>query len=155
MRVQTEYMSFNDRWMISQSYDIKAHQQRSKTTRCFSQTATKWFEVRPDLSLALQGMSSVHPDLLSAHTDLSSAHPDLSSVHPNLSLAHPDMSSAHCDLSTAHPDLSPAHPGAPKWTQCSPLHSEVFPDLSQSLPWYTCTSNQKSQLLRRPAGLLL
>ena len=37
MRTQTEWISFENRWTISSSYDFQAHQQHSQT-RCFSQT---------------------------------------------------------------------------------------------------------------------
>ena len=53
MRIQTEYMSFKNCWMISSSYDFQAHQQCSQRRWCFSQTAVLWFEVLPDMSPAL------------------------------------------------------------------------------------------------------
>jgi hypothetical protein len=52
MRLQTEYMSFKNRWTISSSYHVQAHLKRSQR-RCFSQTALLWFEVLPELSAAL------------------------------------------------------------------------------------------------------
>jgi len=110
MRIQTEYMSFKNLWTISSSYDFQAHQQRSQR-RCFSQTAILWFEVPPDLSLALPG------------------------------------------LSPALPGVSSALPGPPRCTQGSRWHSEEFPNLSQWLSWYSCTSHRRSQLLRRPARM--
>jgi len=55
MRIQTEYMSFNNRWTISSSYDFQAHLQRSQRWCCFCQTALLSFEVLPDQSLALPG----------------------------------------------------------------------------------------------------
>jgi len=55
MRIQTEYMSFNNRWTISSSYDFQAHLQCSQRCR-FSQTALQWFEVLPGLSLPLPGL---------------------------------------------------------------------------------------------------
>ena len=61
MRKQSAYMSFNNRWTISSSYDFQAHQQRSQR-RCFSQTALLWFEVLPGLSSALPGLSPALPD---------------------------------------------------------------------------------------------
>jgi hypothetical protein len=42
--------------------------------------------------------------------------------------------SAHYDMSLALPDLSQALPGTPRCTQCSLQRSEMFPNLSQSLP---------------------
>jgi len=115
---------FNNRWTIRSSYDFLPHLQHSQR-RCFSQTALLWFEVLPDLSPALRGLSS--------------ALPYLSSTLP--------------DLSSALPDLSPALPGAPRCTQSSLRRSEVFTNISQSLPWYSCTSHQGCQLLRRPARM--
>jgi len=53
MRIQTEYSS----------YDFQAHQQRSQRRCCFSQTALLWFEVLPDMSLALPGLSLALPGL--------------------------------------------------------------------------------------------
>ena len=43
--------------------------------------------------------------------------------------------------------------GTPGCTQSSLRRTKVFPNQSQSLPWYSCTSHQRSQLLRRPAGM--
>ena len=51
MRIQTEYSS----------YDFQAHLQRSQRRCCLSQTALLWFEVLPDMSLALQCLSSALP----------------------------------------------------------------------------------------------
>jgi len=45
MRIQTEYMSFNNRWTISSSYDFPARQQCSLRRCWFSQSALLWFEV--------------------------------------------------------------------------------------------------------------
>jgi len=55
MGIQTEYISFKNRWMISSSYDFQAHQQRSQRRCCISQTALLWFKMLPDLSPALPG----------------------------------------------------------------------------------------------------
>jgi len=49
MRIQTECISFENRWMITSSYDFQAHQQHSQR-RCFSQTALQWFNVLPGAS---------------------------------------------------------------------------------------------------------
>jgi hypothetical protein len=57
MGIQTEYMSFKNRWTISSSYDFQVHQQRSQRRCCVSQTAVLWFEVLQDISLALPGAS--------------------------------------------------------------------------------------------------
>jgi len=46
MRIQTECISFEYRWMISSSFDFQAHQQHSQR-RCYSQTALQWFNVLP------------------------------------------------------------------------------------------------------------
>jgi len=56
-------------------------------------------------------------------------------------------------LLSARPGLSPSLPGASRCTQSSIWCSEVFPNLSQSLPWYSCTSDHRSQLLWWPAGM--
>ena len=61
MRIQTEYMSFNNRWMISSSYDCQAHQWRSQRRWCFSQTALLWFKVLPDKLPALRSLLPVLP----------------------------------------------------------------------------------------------
>jgi len=137
MRIQSEYMSFNNRRTISSSYDFQAYLQHSE--RCFSQTALLWFEVLPDLSPVLRGLSWVLPDLSPALLDLS--------------LALLDLLPALLDLSPALLDLSLALLGAPRCTQSSLRRSEVFPNLLQSLPWYSCTSHQRSQLLRRLAEM--
>jgi len=55
-------MSFKNRWTMSSSYDFQPHLQRSQR-RCFSQTALLWFEVLPEMLLALRGLSSAHRDL--------------------------------------------------------------------------------------------
>jgi len=61
MRIQTEYLSFNNRWTISSSYDFQAHQQRSQRRCHFSQTALLWFEVLRDMLPALPGLSLALP----------------------------------------------------------------------------------------------
>jgi hypothetical protein len=71
MRIQSEYMSFNNRWTISSSYDFQVPLQHSQ--RCFSQPALLWFEVLPVLSPALWGLSSALPNLSSALPDLTLA----------------------------------------------------------------------------------
>jgi len=145
MRIQSKYMSFNNRWTICSSFDFQAHQQHSQRW-CFSQTALRWFEL-----------------LL----DFSPGHQALSLAHRILSPVHLDLSPALLDLSPALPDLTPALPGAPRYvvgaprltagaprsTQSSLRHSEVFPKLSKSLPWYSCSGHQRSQLIWRPAGM--
>ena len=74
-------------------------------------------------------------------------------VLPGLSSALPGLSLSLPDLSLALPGSSPALPGAPRCTQCSLRHSEAISNLSQLLPLHSCTSHQRSQLLRRPAGM--
>jgi len=59
MRIQREYMRFQNHWKISSSYDFQVHQQRSQRTWCFTLTDLQWFKVLPDLL-------SVFPDLPSA-----------------------------------------------------------------------------------------
>jgi len=75
MRIQTEYMSFENRWTISSSYDFQAHQQHSHRRCRFSQTALLWFEVLPDLLPGLPGLSLVLPRFLLAHPGLLPAFP--------------------------------------------------------------------------------
>jgi len=41
----------------------------------------------------------------------------------------------------------------PRCAQPSLQHSDVFPNWSKSLPWNSCSSHQRSQLLPRPAGM--
>jgi len=106
MMIRTEYMSFNNCWMISSSYDFQAHQQRSQRSCCFSQTALRWFEVVPDMSPALRGLSPVHPDL----------------------------SPVHQDLSPAHPDMLPLLPGAPKVLSGAPRCSQTYHNRSNGTP---------------------
>jgi len=84
---------------------------------------------------------------------LASALPGLSFAHPGLSSAPPDVLSALPGLWSALTDMLPALPGAPRCTQCSLRRSEVFSNLSQLLPWHSCSSHQRSQFLRRPAGM--
>jgi len=60
MRIQTECMSYKDRWTISSSYDFQAHQPCSQWC-CCSQTALLSFEVLSDLSLALSDLSQALP----------------------------------------------------------------------------------------------
>ena len=76
-----------------------------------------------------------------------------SQVLPVLLSALPDLLSALPDLLSALPGLLPALPGAPRCTQSSLRRSEMFSNLSQSLPWNSCTGHRRSQLLRRPAGM--
>jgi len=56
-------------------------------------------------------------------------------------------------LSSAHPGLVLPHPGAPRCSQSSLRCAEVFPNLSQSLPLYSCSSHQRSHLLWSLAGM--
>jgi len=63
MRMQTEYMSFRNCWMISSINDLHVHHQNSTTRSCFSQTALWWFEVLPGLLPMLPGWSSALTDL--------------------------------------------------------------------------------------------
>jgi len=56
-------------------------------------------------------------------------------------------------LLSALPSLLPVLPGAVRCTQSSLWHSEVFLNLSQSLPLYSSTSHQRSQLLWRLAEM--
>jgi hypothetical protein len=142
--------------MISSTYNFQLHLQHSQ--RCFSQPVVLKFVVLPDFSPALRGFSSALPDLSAALPDLLSGLPELLSMLPDLSSGLPDMSSALPDMSLGLPDMSSglsdllsALPGAPRCSQSSLRRSEVFPNLSQSLPWYSCTSHHRSQLLRRPA----
>jgi len=53
-------------------------------------------------------------------------------------------------LVTGAPWLVPA---APRIGADALWRSQVFSNLSQSLPWIFCTSHQRSQLLWRPAGM--
>jgi len=55
MRIQSEYVTFKNRWTIYSSYNFQAHQQCSQRKCCFSQTALLWFEVLQEMSLALPG----------------------------------------------------------------------------------------------------
>jgi hypothetical protein len=57
MRIQSEYMSITNRWMISSSYDCQAQHQWPQR-RCVSQSAQPWFDVLPGLSSALPGFWS-------------------------------------------------------------------------------------------------
>jgi len=66
---------------------------------------------------------------------------------------HPEVSPALRGLLSAIPVLLLVLPGAPRCTQRSLRHSEVFPTLSYSLTRHTCTSDKRSQLLWRPAGM--
>ena len=121
MRIQTEYMSFDNRWTISTSNNFQVHEERSPTRWRFPSllySDSTYFEVLPGLSWALPGLSSVLTD------------------------------------------LSLVLPGASRCTQSSLWRSKMFSKFSQSLPWYSSTSHQRFQLLRRPAvmpsyGLIL
>jgi hypothetical protein len=44
-------------------------------------------------------------------------------------------------------------PGAPRYTKCSFQRSVLFENSSQSLPQYSCTCHQRTQLLHWLAGL--
>jgi len=61
MGIPTEYMSINNCWTISSSYDFQVRQQSSQRQCCFSQTALLWFEVLPAMLSALPGFSPVLP----------------------------------------------------------------------------------------------
>jgi len=88
MRIQTEYMSFKNRWTISSSYDFQAHQQCSQRRCRFSHTA---------LSLALPGAPWLvvgaprlvvsTPRLLAGALRLCAGAPRWSQVHPKFSPA--------------------------------------------------------------------
>jgi len=67
--------------------------------------------------------------------------------------ACPQHSQVFPDWSSVLPGLSPALPGAPRCTQSSLQCSEVFPNVSQSLTWSSCTSHQRSQLLSKTASV--
>jgi len=60
MRIQTEYRTFKNRWTISSSYDIQAHQQRCQRRCCFK-IALQWFEALPDLLPELSGLTPALP----------------------------------------------------------------------------------------------
>jgi len=152
MRIQCEYMSFNHHWTISSSYDVQAHQPSSQKI-CVSLTAVLWFDVLPDLSSAILDLMQGIPGLLLVLRGLSSALPDVMQAHPDLLSALRGVSLVLPELSLALPKLSQALPGASRRQQCSLQHSEVFPNLSQSLPWYSYASHHRSQLLGRPAGM--
>jgi len=97
MRIQTEYLSFKTRWMISSSYDFQAHQQCSQRRCHFSQTVLQWFEVLPSWSLALPGAPRFvvgaprhvicAPRLLVSAPRLVAGAPRCSQVHPKFSPA--------------------------------------------------------------------
>jgi len=53
MRIQTAYMSCKHCWTISSSNNFQENQQHSQKRCGFAQTALRWLEVLPDLSLAL------------------------------------------------------------------------------------------------------
>jgi len=59
MRIQTENMSFKNRWTISSSKDFQVHQQCSQRRCWFSQTALLGFEELPDMSPALPSAPSL------------------------------------------------------------------------------------------------
>jgi len=61
MRIQREYMSIENHWLIRYSYDFQAHQQGSHRRYSFSQTSLLWFSVLLDLSPAFPGLLSVYP----------------------------------------------------------------------------------------------
>jgi len=75
MRIQTEYMSFNNRWMISSSYDFQAHQQRSQQDVVFP--TPLWCDLR-----CFQTCCRRSPVLPGAHKVLTSA-PRCSQTYPN------------------------------------------------------------------------
>jgi len=75
MRIQTEYISFKNHWIISSSYDFQAYHQHSKRRCCFSQTAILWFEVLPGFSPTLPRLLSVLPGSLQVPSGLSSILP--------------------------------------------------------------------------------
>jgi len=109
MRIQTEYMSLKNHWMISSSYDFQTHQQHSQR-RWFSQTTQLQFMVLADWSLVLR-------DMLSALWDISPALPDLSLPlwgAPRLLLCTPRCSQMH-------PKFSPALRGVPKPNIITPM----------------------------------
>jgi len=119
MRIQPEYMSFKNRWMINNSYDFQAHKQYSQR-RCFSQTALLWFEVLRCLASALLGLSLALPDSWSALSDMWSALPDLWSALPDFC-----WRSQTCGWRSQ------------TWGQCSQAchrRFQVLPHLSSALP---------------------
>ena len=90
MRIQTEYMSFKNRWTISSSYDSQVHLEHSQRRCHFFQTALQWFDVLPDVSLALPDAPRVvvgAPRLVVGAPRLVAPAPRCSQVHLQFSLA--------------------------------------------------------------------
>jgi len=93
MSIQTEYMSFNNCWMISSCYDFQAHQQRFQRRWYFSRLlycdlrcshpCHRRFRVLPALSSTLRGA----PRLSSADARRVVITPRCSQVHRKFLLA--------------------------------------------------------------------
>jgi len=113
MRIQTEYMSFKTRWMISSSYDFQVHQQRSQTRcrfpDCFTviraaprlvagalrctQACHRGFQTSPRLSQVLPGAPTVlfgAPRCSQSHQNLSHGTLELVIRDPSYSKGHPE-----------------------------------------------------------------
>jgi len=103
MRIQTEYMSFKNRWMISSWYHFHAHQQHSQRKYRFSQTALQWFEVLPGAPKLV----------LSAPRVIISA--------PRLVVSASRLVAGAARCSQLHPKFSPALQGVPKLITITPM----------------------------------
>jgi len=133
MSVPTEYMSFKHRWTRCSSNDFQVHQQHSQRKFWIFQPALLLFEALPGLSPELPDLPLLLPDLLLALAGLLPA----PTGAPKIVLGVPRLLA-----------------GAPKCTKSSLWCLEVFPHLSQSLPWYSYNSLQRSQLLCRLGGIV-
>ena len=61
MRIQTEWMSYKNRWTRSSGHDFQANRQWFQRRYCFSQAALLWVEVLPDMSPAFTSVSLAFP----------------------------------------------------------------------------------------------
>jgi len=119
MRIQTEYMSFKNGWMISSSNDFLVHQQRSQRWCCVSQTAHLRSEVLQDLLPVLPVLSLVLPGFLAVLPvvyRLVAGMPRYSQVHLKAT------ASVHSTLGFDHPRIL-VHQ-----LQDTPWHSQRLPE---------------------------
>ena len=140
MRIQSEYVSFNNCWTITSRYDFQAYLPDSRPT-CSIPGVPAAFQAHLNHSRrtwSIPGAPAAFPKKM--------FFPHCSSVIRGAS----SLVTGALRLVTSAPRLVASTPGC---THSSLRRTKVFPNLSQSLPWYCCTSHWRSQLLRRPAGM--
>ena len=133
MRIQSEYLSFNNCWTIRSSYDFQAHLPDSRRTWSI-----------PGAPVAFQACLQ--------YSRCTCSIPGAPAAFPK-KMFFPDCSTVIWGAPRHVMSAPKLVAGSPRCTQSSLRCTEVFPNQSQPLSWYSCTSHRRSQLLWRPAGM--